>query len=139
VLAITAVVTAGVSLAFRDSSQQQLEHEASRLAAWLDAARASSRASGVPVRWRVTGDGFAFEGLAPKPGPQDWPSRWLGTGIVAQTVAGQVLLLGPEPVIGPQRVWLSSAQAPTLRLSVRTDGVGPFVVEPLAPDAPALP
>ena len=52
VLAIIGFGLAGVSLSLRDSNQTQLEREAQRLIAVLEAARAQSRTSGVPVRWR---------------------------------------------------------------------------------------
>jgi general secretion pathway protein H len=65
VVAIMAIATAGVSLALRDSSQTQLEREAQRLAALLESARAHSRMSANPVRWRATATGFAMS--VPKP------------------------------------------------------------------------
>ena len=52
VISIMALATAGVGLALRDGGQQALEREGERLAVLLESARAQSRASGVPVRWR---------------------------------------------------------------------------------------
>ena len=49
VVAIMALAMAGVGLALRDSGQTQLEREAERLAALLEAGRAQSRAS-APAR-----------------------------------------------------------------------------------------
>lgn len=133
VVAIMAIASAGVSFAMRDSSQTQLEREAQRLAALLESARAQSRSSGVPVRWRVTEQGFVFEGL-----PADaLPHNWIAPGIVAQragdTAAGPASLqLGPEPIIGKQSITLSAgASGRTLRIA--TDGLRPFAVEPLEP------
>ena len=68
VVAIIAFATAGVSFALRDSSATQLEREAQRLAAILEAARAQSRGSGVAVRWQAG----ERSGRAPAPGD---PSR----------------------------------------------------------------
>ena len=133
VVAIMAIASAGVSFAMRDSSQTQLEREAQRLAALLESARAQSRSSGVPVRWRVTEQGFVFEGL-----PADaLPHNWMAPGIVAQGVSDAAagpasLQLGPEPIIGKQSVTLS-AGASGRALSVATDGLRPFAVQPLEP------
>ncbi|MFZ4285995.1 prepilin-type N-terminal cleavage/methylation domain-containing protein [Variovorax sp. HJSM1_2] len=124
VVAIVALASAGVGLAIRDNSQTLLTRDADRLAALLDAARAQSRASGVPVRWRVLPEGFRFEGLA----GGNPPSQWLAADTVA--TPGAVLVLGPEPIIAPQEVRLASAQQPGQILRVATDGVRPFKVLP---------
>ncbi|WP_255357288.1 Tfp pilus assembly protein FimT/FimU [Xylophilus sp. Leaf220] len=122
VIAIIALSTAGVAFALRDGSQTQLEREAERLAALLDGARAQSRASGVPVRWRPTAQGFVFDGLP----PGALPTGWLAPGVL---VAGDaVLRLGPEPLIGAQQVLLYSAARPDRALRVATDGLRPFSV-----------
>jgi type II secretion system protein H len=60
VLAIIGFAMAGVSLALRDSSQTQLEREAQRLVAVLEAARAQSRTSGIALIWQATPDGFVI-------------------------------------------------------------------------------
>jgi len=126
VVAIIAIGTAGVSLALRDSSQTTLEREAQRLAALFESARAQSRAIGTPVRWRPTARGFTFEGLP----EQALPTGWLGADTVAQPAD---IVLGPEPVIGPQSVLLSSASQPGRALRVATDGLRPFSVQPPQP------
>jgi len=129
VIAIIAIASAGVSFAMRDSAQTQLEREAQRLAALLEAGRAQSRSSGVPVRWYATGQGFRFEGL-----PADaLPDRWLASDTSAQitTITPQAqptLQLGPEPIIGKQAVVLS-AGASGRSLRIATDGLRPFAVE----------
>jgi len=122
VVAIMAIAIAGVSLALRDSSQTQLEREAQRLAALLESGRAQSRMRANPVLWHATATGFAFEGL-----PDDaLPTQWLGTDV--REVGSTRLVLGPEPIIGPQRVQLASLSDPTQSLTVATDGVRPFAV-----------
>lgn len=129
VLVIVAMATAGVSLAMRDGGQTALEREAQRLAVLLESARAQSRASGVPVVWRATAQGFRFEGLP----PETLPDRWLSEGIVVRS-SGAVLL-GPEPIIGPQAVVIGhAAQAGDAgggSLRVATDGLRPFAVGPV--------
>jgi general secretion pathway protein H len=133
VVAIMAIATAGVALSLRDSSQAQLEREAQRLAALLESARAHSRMSANPIRWRATANGFAFDGL-----PVDSaPSNWLGSDVRADTT--EALLLGPEPIIGPQRVRLVTLSQPARSLTVATDGVRPFAVAPDAETAPGTP
>mgnify|MGYP000873557583 CR=1 FL=1 len=122
VLAIMALATAGVGLALRDSGQTQLEREAERLAVLLESARAQSRASGVPVRWRAVPQGFAFDGL-PR---QALPTRWLNP--TTQVLGPTILFLGPEPLLPPQAVVLGSTEAPGHQLRVATDGLRPFSV-----------
>ncbi len=125
VVAIMAVATAGVSFAMRDSSQTQLEREAVRLAALLESARARSQASGVPVVWRSTANGFIFDGL---------PAGALAEGWLAQGVGAAVptaLVLGPEPITWPQSVRLVSVVDGARALDVATDGVRPYAVQPV--------
>ena len=125
VVAIVALVSAGVSLAMRDSTAVQLERDAQRLAAMLESARAQSRVIGVPVRWRALAGGFRIEGLA----ATALPTQWLDADTeVADTT---VLLLGPEPIIEPQALVLVSRSQPTHRLRLATDGVRPFAVQAL--------
>lgn len=132
VVAIIALASAGVSLALRDTSQVQLERDADRLAALLESARARSRVSGVPVRWRATPDGFRFEGLSPTDQPEsELPERWLDQDTrVAETT---VLLLGPEPILEPQALLLVSSSQPGKIVRLASDGVRPFAVQPVAP------
>jgi len=123
VVAIIALGTAGVSLALRDSAQAGLEREADRLAALFESARARARASGAAVHWQVTADGFAFEGLPPGTLPQ----HWLAEGTRAQGAAR--IVLGPEPLIGPQAVLLVRAGAAGPAWRVATDGLRPFAAQ----------
>lgn len=122
-VAIMAVATAGVSLSLRDSSATALEREAQRLAALLESARAQSRMTAVPVRWRATATGFTFDGLA----GSALPSNWLGQDVQVGAGSGMVVL-GPEPVIGPQQIRLVSISNPGRSLTLATDGVRPFAV-----------
>lgn len=139
VLAIVAIGSAGVGFAMRDGTQNQLESEALRLSALLESARARSQLSGVPVRWLPTAQGFRFEGLDNQAGANTELSHsWLDADIRADMAlargAGQTgqpaaLLLGPEPIIGPQSVTLVSRSHPDKRLRLATDGVRPFAVQ----------
>ena len=123
VIAIMGLATAGVGLALRDSAGEQLSREAERLAALLEAGRAASRASGLPVRWQPTEEGFRFEGLP----AQSLPERWLSADV--SPVSTQAITLGPEPVIGPQRVQLSNQALPPRTVTLFTDGLRPFAIE----------
>ncbi|RYF83132.1 MAG: type II secretion system protein GspH [Comamonadaceae bacterium] len=130
VIAIIAFATAGVSFAIRDSAQAQFDREAERLAALLEAGRAQSRASGTAVRWRVTPEGFTFDGL-----PLDTlPAHWTLAGVSAQALDGQggplfALQLGPEPIIPAQQVLMSTDGPPARSLRVVSDGLRPFSVQ----------
>ncbi|NML48384.1 prepilin-type N-terminal cleavage/methylation domain-containing protein [Ramlibacter sp. G-1-2-2] len=126
VVAIVAVASAGVSFALRDAAGQPLERDAQRLAALLDSARAQSRLTGQPVRWIATETGFRFDGLP----AEKLPRTWLTPDTHVQGPVTQ-LVLGPEPIIGPQAVVLTSADHPERSLVVATDGLRPFAVGPL--------
>jgi len=143
VVAIVAVASAGVGLAMRDASQVQLAREAERLAALLESARARSRASGLPLQWRATPDGFLFESRTHPAGATnpalvaDLPRQWLDadTALAPQPGATRngglpLLVLGPDPIIGPQAVVLVSKSQPDRRVRLGTDGVRPFAVQP---------
>lgn len=132
VVALLAIATAVVSLALRDSTQDQLEREGLRLATLLEIARAEARAAALPVAWQPTPEAtdaaFRFVGL---PSGRVLPRHWLDAQVVAQVDGGRgALVLGPEPLIGAQRVTL---QLGAHRLRVATDGLQPFAV--LADDA----
>jgi general secretion pathway protein H len=133
VIALVAIAAGMVSLALRDPASQRLENEGARLAALLEAARAESRASGIDVRWvpqRVgSEDDFRFVGL---PSTARLPTRWIDPQVLAEIDDAAGIRLGPEPLIGAQRVVLRLADQ---RLELRTDGLGPFSVV-AAEDAP---
>lgn len=124
VVSIMALATAGVGLALRDGSQQSLEREGERLAALLESARAQSRASGVLVRWRAVEGGFRFDGLR----AGALPTQWLDNSTRVRGPGS--LVLGPEPLIGPQQVILVQPQHPEHALRVATDGLRPFTTGP---------
>ena len=136
VVALIAIASAVASLALRDPAATRLEHEAARLAALLESARAEARASGLAARWeprplQVETEGFRFVGL---PASADLPTRWLGTGVLAEVVGARAIVLGPEPFIGAQRIRL---RIDDQQLLLTTDGLGPFVVVDAVPDAVA--
>ena len=122
VITIMAVATAGVGLAMRDGTGVQLAREAQRLAALLESARAQSRTNASPVRWRATATGFVFDGLS----DPALPCGWLGDDV--QVANAPPVLLGPEPIIGPQQIRLTSLSHPERSLTIATDGVRPFAV-----------
>ncbi|MGQ0711377.1 MAG: pilus assembly FimT family protein [Rhodoferax sp.] len=125
VVSIAATAAVAVGLSLRDSAQDALRAQADALAAMLEAARAQSRASGVPVRWRAQEAGFAWEGLAPQ-GPDALPTQWRTPGVRAHSDAPVVL--GPEPLIGPQRIELWLQDQPRQRVVVASDGLRPFAL-----------
>lgn len=158
VLAIVAIASAGVGLALQGGTQTQLEREALRLAALLESARAQSQTTGVPVRWQISADGFQFDGAAADLSGQALPQQWLdadtrasidspaggygfggigrrasrasliGPGAPSAPADNPSLLLGPEPIIGPQAVTLASGSQPQMRVRIATDGVRPFAI-----------
>lgn len=133
VVAIVALASAGVSLSLRDSRDTALEREAVRLVAMLESARAQSRASGVPLRWRSNSEGFAFSGIRSREGAVDslaTPRHWLSEQTQARVLlpaGASELLLGPEPVIAAQQLQLSLDDRHVI---LGTDGLGPFAVLP---------
>jgi len=155
VLAIIGFAMAGVSLALRDSRQTQLEREAQRLMAVLEAARAQSRTSGVTLIWQATPDGFVIRPAQAFAAPANTPQNgappvtprtetWLtvGTHAVVNTPAisgnnttpANTIVLGPEPIITPTRITLSAPATQSGQtipsLSLATDGLRPFHVVP---------
>ena len=127
VVALIAIASAVVSLALRDPASTRLDHEAARLVALLEAARTEARASGLPASWeprpvQAGAEGFRFVGL---PSSSELPSHWLNAGVSAEVVNARALVLGPEPLIGAQRIVL---RLDDQRLTLVTDGLGPFVV-----------
>jgi general secretion pathway protein H len=129
VVALIAVATAGVSLSLRDSAQSALQRDAERLAVMLETGRAQARANGLPVVWRTQDNSsnpmqsFVFEGLPPPGLPQNWLAE------STRAAPGSAVTLGPEPLIEPQAVALSTPQSPGQTLWVVTDGLRPFKVQ----------
>lgn len=125
VVALVAIAAGVVSVALNDGGEARLEREAVRLSALLETARAEARASGLAVRWVLTPDSserqFRFVGL---PQARELPTRWLDDAVRAQIGDGHgALVLGPEPLIGAQRVLLRLDRR---SIEVSTDGLQPF-------------
>ena len=121
VLLLIGVATGVVSLALRDGSASRLDHEAARLSALLEAGRAEARSSGLAIRFELGGaESFRFVGL---PQRIELPRRWLNAGVQARIVGARAIVLGPEPLIGAQRIELTLDDR---RLVVGTDGLAPF-------------
>ena len=126
VVAIVAVGAAAATLALGNVQADVLEREGERLAALLEAGRARSRMMGIPVHWRVEGEGFVFDGLPPGDGAL--PGHWLDASVHA--LETEPLTLGPDPIIEAQGVTLVLGTEGALRsLRVATDGLHPFAVE----------
>ncbi|HYN59317.1 MAG TPA: prepilin-type N-terminal cleavage/methylation domain-containing protein [Rubrivivax sp.] len=127
VVALIAVAAGVVSLAMRDPASTRLQTEAERLSALLESARAESRATGLAVSWfplRVSDEEhFRFVGLPKGVGLK---KHWLDAQVSAEVVGGSGgVLLGPEPLIGAQRIVL---RLDDQRVELATDGLGPFTV-----------
>jgi general secretion pathway protein H len=127
VVAIIAIASAVASLALRDPAASKLEQEATRLVSLLESARAEARASGLAARWeplseQADGSGFRFVGLGADP---PLPTHWLDASTSAQVIGARAVVLGPEPLIGEQRIVL---RLDDQRLMLATDGIGPFAV-----------
>ena len=137
VLLLVALVSGLASLALRDGNEARLERDGQRLAALLEAGRAEARASGVAVRFELVGAdaaaggavtgqasdlAFRFVGLPPRTMPD---GHWLEPALRARIVGARALRLGPEPLIGAQRIVLSLGGR---ELVLATDGLAPFAV-----------
>lgn len=125
VMALIAIAVGVATMAMRDPAASQLDREAIRLAALLEGARAESRASGVGVRFELVNEPpaeqrFRFVGLTSS---EPAPTRWLADGVSAEIIGLRALTLGPEPLIGPQRIVLRLGER---NLALATDGLGPF-------------
>ncbi len=130
VVALIAVAAGVVSLALRDPSATRLETEAQRLSALLESARAESRASGLAVYWMPAREGddadFRFVRVSGRLSEaMPLPTHWLDPQVRAEVVGAPGVQLGPEPIIGAQRVVLRLGHQ---RLLLATDGLGPFSV-----------
>ncbi len=127
VVALIAIASAVASLALRDPASTRLEHEGARLVALLEAARTEARAAGLRASWEPRAEqegveGFRFVGLPPA---TDMPTRWLAPGVRAEVPGARAVQLGPEPLIGAQRIVLHLNEQ---SLTLATDGLGPFIV-----------
>lgn len=141
VLLIIGFATTGVSLALRDNSQTQLEREAQRLVAKLEAARAQSRTSGQTMVWHPSAEGFMITTLPQTLTSSALKEPWLQPNTQARIempqgiAANAGVVLGPEPVLAPIQISLrihaekSNGQTPN-SLRIGTDGLRPFEVLP---------
>jgi general secretion pathway protein H len=143
VLAIIALATVGVSLSMRDGRQTQIEREAQRLIAVLEASRTQSRTSGVVMVWQPNPQGFAIQTLPARPTQPPVLHAWLHANTQAQTQvlaatgqpanertnesANASVVLGPEPIIPAARITLTQ---PPFSVTVGTDGLRPFAMLP---------
>ena len=139
VVALIAIASAMASLAMRDPATTRLEQEGARLVALLEAARTEARAAGLTASWqprtlKESPEGFRFIGM---PASSKLPETWLTPGVTAEVMGvagGRVVNLGPEPLIGAQRIVLHLDEQ---HLTLATDGLGPFVVVDDEPAATA--
>ena len=127
VVALIAIASAVASLALRDPAATRLDHEGARLVALLEAARSEARAAGLSASWEPRAEregarGFRFVGM---PASSELPSNWLTDGVTAEVPGARSVRLGPEPMIGAQRIVLHLEEQ---TLTLATDGLGPFVV-----------
>ncbi|MDT7837592.1 prepilin-type N-terminal cleavage/methylation domain-containing protein [Aquabacterium sp. OR-4] len=134
VLVLIAIAAGTATLALRDGEAVRLDREAARLAALLEAARAEARASGVAVRFELREGSFGFAGLPERLRP---PEGWQTEGVQARierpgllqaagdNAAQRAIALGPEPLIGAQRIVLQLGDRQVLLV---TDGLAPFAV-----------
>ncbi len=133
VVAIIAITAAVASLALPNPASSRLEREAARLIALLESARAEARAGGMTVLWIPQPNGveqdYQFLGLPASAMPS---LVWMERSIKAEVVGSKSVVLGPEPVIGAQRVVLMLDDQ---QLVIATDGLSPFAKEKdLTPD-----
>lgn len=136
VISLIAIAVAGVSLSLRDPQASALEREAQRLSSVLEAARAQSRSTGMPLVWQARPEGFAVVPAAVGASASDGLLQvnlipWLVQGLRvsirhAQGQEQKALLLGAEPMMPAVTVVLAHG-AKQIRLV--TDGLRPFRVE----------
>lgn len=138
VVALIAIASGVASFALRDPEASQLDREAVRLVSLLEMARSVARGTGLAVHWlpgkvatgaapgmddpNAPANDFRFVGL---PNTVQMPTRWLAEGTSAEVVGARSVSLGPEPLIGSQRIVLRLGQR---RLLLATDGLAPFAV-----------
>lgn len=133
-ITIVAIASATVALAIRDRADTELEREALHLATVLETARAEARAASLDVRWvpdtGAEGGRYRMTGLPPALVKRlGLEQPWLGEAPIVEiqgaSANGRSIKLGPEPLIGAQRVTLIRSDH---RISLATDGLRPFAV-----------
>ena len=107
VVAIIAIAAGVASLALRDPASTQLEREAARLSALLEAARAEARGLGLRVVWRPsTGVDVAINPADPHPAQFEFvglpkasvlPRHWLNPAVRADVQGARWCCSGPNP------------------------------------------
>ena len=134
VLLMVALASGLIAMAMRSGDEDRLEQEGARRAALLEAGRAEARATGTAVRFELrdransvgsaagAAEDFRFVGLPAGTLPQ---VRWLDGEVRARIDGARWLTLGPEPLIGAQRIVLQRGQR---ELVLATDGLAPFAV-----------
>lgn len=123
VLFIVGISAAAVTLALPNTQQQALDRDAERLAAQLEAQRARSRVTGLPVTWQAVPGGFVFRAPDAPSAPQT--TRWLNADVTAAASPSSTVTLGPDPILPAQSITLRDGKA---RATVGTDGLAPFTV-----------
>lgn len=161
VLMLVAMGSAAVTLAWRDPAADRLQREAERLVMLLETARSEARSASLALGWRPlsteqraeasrsASGGVDFEFLDPQGQPlpakaalsgagfgvSSWPRQWLTPGLQATVLgpggANDTLRLGPEAMIGAQKVILVLDGQ---RREITTEGLAPFEVR--TSDAP---
>lgn len=126
VVAIIAMATAGVGLAFRDGSQVHLERDGQRLSAALEAVRAQAQLIRLPVNVDILANGYVVRGPLNDAKVNRWLDADTTTSVPVKTP--MTIVFGPEPFIDPQEVVLLSREHPQNKVQVATDGVKPFTV-----------
>lgn len=126
VMVLVAISIATVAFAIPDPSNTRLEREAARLIALLESARTQARAGAMTVLWVPQPKGpeadYQFLGLPPALMPS---LKWMEPDVRAEVVGAKSIVLGPEPVIGPQSVIL---RVEGKQIIVGTDGLSAFDV-----------
>lgn len=126
VVALIAITTAVASLALPDPATSRLEKEAARLVALLESSRAQARSGGMTVIWlpqpASADTDYQFLGLPPNETPS---LQWMEREVKAEVLDGRSIVLGPEPVVGPQTIILRLG---TQQIMIATDGLSPFDV-----------
>ena len=126
VVAIIAIATGVVEpgLARPDRGQARAGSRAARRPARIGARRGPrlgrAGALGAAGRSRTTA---ATSASSASPPTDPLPTRWLEPGTAAQVIGARAVVLGPEPLIGEQRIVL---RLDDQRLTLATDGIGPF-------------
>jgi general secretion pathway protein H len=96
------------------------------LIAILESARNQARAGAMTVVWVPQSNGtdadYQFLGMPAALMP---PLKWMEPEVRAEVVGAKSIVLGPEPVIGPQSVML---RIEGKQIIVGTDGLSPFDV-----------